>query len=226
MSMNYIKHIVGDTSMSFPTLHHPIEKICTQLPTSGTYIAQPYGKLCYAWFTDSCTLIDRHTKKQWKVPVVFDSCIAGTIVSGTYTDKKYFVIDNIFYYQEKEVSGSYLEKINLLKKILTMYIQPSFFFLPEFASKSSYKIRSIKIIQGDTTYQYVPPKRQTFQVKSTPKSDIYELYKDNVFHSIACINTYSCSQRMNQLFHTTDTFIEKTITMECVWNESFKKWSP
>jgi len=87
------------------------------------------------------------------------------------------------------------------------------------------KIHSIKIIQDDITYHY-SPKTQTFQIKSTPKSDIYEVYKDKKLQSIACIDTYSCSLAMNRLFHPTDIFVEKTLTMECKWNETFKKWTP
>ena len=88
--------------MSFPSLLHSIEKICHQLPEIGIYVAQPYGKLCYAWFTDMCTLIDRTTKKQWTLPIVFDSCLSGTIVSGTFLpDKQVFIIDNV--YQLKQI---------------------------------------------------------------------------------------------------------------------------
>ena len=212
--------------MSFPILLHSIEKICTQLPTSGIYVAQPYGKLCYAWFTDVCTLMDRTTKKQWTVPVVFDSCLSGTIVSDTFLpEKQVFLMDNVYHYKQEVLQCSYPEKINKMKQMLTMYIRPFFFFLPEFSTKASYKIHSIKIIQDDVTYHYTP-KTQMFQVKSTPKSDIYEVYKEKKFQSIACIDTYSCSLAMNQLFHPTDTFVEKTLTMECKWNETFKKWTP
>lgn len=212
--------------MSFPPLLHSIEKICHQLPTSGIYIAQPHGKLCYAWFTDVCTLIDRTTKKQWTVLVVFDPCLKNTIVSGVYLpDKHCFVMDNIYHEKGIVLQCSYPEKINRMKKIITMDIRAGFFFLPEFSTKASYKIHSIKIVQDGIVYHY-SPKINMFQIKSTPKSDIYEVYKDNKLHSIACIDTYSCSEAMNRLFHPTDTFIEKTVTMECTWNELCKKWTP
>lgn len=212
--------------MSFPPLLHSIEKICHQLPTSGIYVAQPHGKLCYAWFTDVCTLIDRTTKKQWTVPVTFDPCLANTIVSGVYLpDKHCFVMDNLYHYKGDVLQCSYPEKITYMKKMLTMDIRAGFFFLPEFSTKASYKIHSIKIVQDGIIYHYTP-KINMFQIKSTPKSDIYEVYKDNKFHSIACIDTYSCSEAMNRLFHPTDTFVEKTISMECTWNEMWKKWTP
>ena len=207
--------------MSFPPLLHSIEKICHQLPTSGIYIAQPYGKLCYAWFTDVCTIIDRTTKKQWTVPVSFDPCLSGTIVSGILDT--YFVIDNVYHYKNTVVQCRYEEKIKMMKQMLVMHIRAGFFFLPEFSTQATYKIHSIKIVQDDVIYHYTP---KTFQIKSTPKSDIYEVYKDNKFQSIACIDTYACSEKMNRLFHPTDTFVEKTITMECKWNETFKKWTP
>ncbi len=212
--------------MSLPILLHPIEKTIHIMPTlPGIYLAQPYGKLCYAWFTDSCTLIERSSKKQWTVPVKFDPCLSGTIVSGTFlSDKNCFVMDNLFHYKNDIVNCPYLEKINKLKQMLTMHIRTPFFFLPEFSTTSSYKMYSIKIIYDDITYQYIP-KKNMFQLKSTPKSDIYEIHKDKTI-SIACIDTYQCSAFMNKLFHPTDTFIEKTLTLECTWNEPFKKWTP
>jgi len=212
--------------MSFPPLLHSVEKICYQLPEIGIYVAQPYGKLCYAWFTDMCTFIDRTTKKQWTLPIVFDSCLSGTIVSGTFlSEKQVFIIDNVYHYKQVVLQCSYTEKINIMKQMLTMYIKPGVFFLPEFSTNASYKIHNLKIIQDDVTYHY-SKKTHSFQIKSTPKSDIYEVYKDKKFQCIACIDNYSCSQKMNQLFHPTDIFVEKTVTMECTWNETFKKWTP
>jgi len=212
--------------MSFPSLLHSIEKICNQLPNSGVYVAEPHGKPCYAWFTDVCTIIDRTTKKQWTVPVIFDPCLHGTIVSGVFIkDKHCFVMDNVYHYKQVVLQCSYSEKINKMKQMLTMYIKPSFFFLPEFSTKASYKVHTIKIVQDEITYHY-KPNTQIFQIKSTPKSDIYEVYKDNKLHSIACIDTYACSEAMNRLFHPTNTFVETTKTMECKWNDTFKKWTP
>ena len=210
--------------MSLPILLHPIEKTIYTMPTlPGIYLAQPYGTLCYAWFTDSCTLINRSSKKQWTVPVVFDPCLSGTIVSGTFlSDKNCFVMDNLFHYKNVIMNCPYLEKVNKLKQMLTMHIQTSFFFLPEYSTTCSYKIYSIKIIYDDITYQYI--QKNMFQIKSTPKSDIYEVHKDKV--TFACIDTYQCSEYMNKLFHPTDTFVEKTLTLECTWNETFKKWTP
>ena len=75
------KHSPWKEYMSFPPLLHSIEKKCNEL-LPGIYVAQPYGKLCYAWFTDVCTVIDRTTKKQWTIPIVFEPCLKGTIVSG------------------------------------------------------------------------------------------------------------------------------------------------
>ena len=206
--------------MSFPPLLHSIEKKCNEL-LPGIYVAQPYGKLCYAWFTDVCTIIDRTSKKQWTVSVTFEPCLQGTIVSGVYVDNC-FVMDNLYHYKGVALQCTYEEKRKIMKKMLAMEIRAGMFFLPEFSTKASYK-HSLKIIQEGITYHYTP---KTFQVKSTPKSDIYEVYKDGVFQSIACIDTLACSEAMNRLFHPTDTFVEKTITMECTWNETFKKWTP
>jgi len=206
--------------MSFPPLLHSIEKKCNEL-LPGIYVAQPYGKLCYAWFTDVCTIIDRTSKKQWTVSVTFEPCLQGTIVSGVYVDNC-FVMDNLYHYKGVALQCTYEEKRKIMKKMLAMEIRAGMFFLPEFSTKASYK-HSLKIIQEGITYHYTP---KTFQVKSTPKSDIYEVYKDGVFQSIACIDTLACSEAMNRLFHPTDTFVEKTMTMECTWNETFKKWTP
>ena len=65
---------------------------------------------------------------------------------------------------------------------------------------------------------------------STPKSDIYELYQHGTFHSIAHVDTYKCSLWLNTLFYgPEESEIEcnvKELSMECKWNETFKKWTP
>jgi hypothetical protein len=226
--------------MEFPKIIHPREKMVYKLPELNDciYLAHPYGKQCYAWFTGKvCYLVDRQTKKQFTIQVDFDS-LDGTILFGStfhLDGSKFFLIDNIFYHKGEKVECSYREKINLFHEILTCHIRnhtSSYLFMLPHISTSMieiepiYKVYCIKIIHESITYHYIQPSnKKIFTIKSTCKSDIYELY-DKEFHSIACIDTLQCSEFMNKLFHPTDTYVESEKKMECVWNETFKKWTP
>jgi hypothetical protein len=85
-----------------------------------------------------------------------------------------------------------------------------------------YKPYSVKVIHASANYHYLEQtKTAVFTVRSTPKSDIYELYTNNVLQSIAYIDTYKRSAFMNTLFETVPEH-----RMECIWHEPFKKWIP
>lgn len=194
------------------------DKIIYTLPSGpSTYFYQPFGKPCIASFSNQCVLIDR-TKRQTKISVSFDPCLKNTVVAGVFIpEKKCFVMDTVYQgisleYIAQHVNQHYSTILFLIGFKSTELVDPG------------YPYYSIKVIQ-DKSYQYIPPKN-IFLVKSTPKSDIYELYKNGQLHSIACIDTYSCSQYMNKLFHPTDNYQEKSLWLECTWNETFKKWTP
>lgn len=211
------------------------------------YIAHPYGKQCYAWFTQgTCYMVDIYSKipKEFKVNV---SDLDGTVVYGTLVfceNVQCFLMDDIYYHKHEPVNMPYLKKRELFVYLLSMNIRHydtnCFFVLPlmstEFTHfKPIYKMHSIKIIHSSGTFHYIEQDQpHHFHVRSTSKSDIYELYKGGVLQSIAHVDTYACSLMLNKLFRHVgniedsddETFVEKDILMECKWNESFKKWTP
>ena len=77
-----------------------------------------------------------------------------------------------------------------------------------------------------------------FFIKPTDICDIYELYKDNVFHSTAHVDSFQRSLFLNRLFKPVKTIdsIEDSdedtecilipVKVQCKWNETFKKWTP
>jgi len=225
--------------MDLPHVTHPHEKIVYKLPElkDCIYIAQPFGKQCYAWFTKSeCTFIDRTTKKKWVPKLSFDPTICDTLLSGTmvyYEGTKCFLFNDLFYYKGGQVNLPYIEKINMFVDIASCIHQKSCLFMLPCMSltytefEPVYKMYSVKIVHSSMTFHYMNQKKgNVFTVRSTPKSDIYELYENNKLHSIAYIDTYARSLFMNSIFHPTDLFTESDKKMECLWNESFKKWIP
>jgi hypothetical protein len=215
---------------------HPIEKIVYTIPnlTDCVYVAQPYGKQCYAWFTDKCIFIDRRSKRQTIVPVDFMPEMNGTVLSGTllyYESKECFLFDDLFYYKNEKVNCSYLQKCALFREILILHLKnhtsSCFFMFPLMSTtcvefEPVYKTYSLKIVHATGWFHYMNQKKtDVFTVKSTTKSDIYEVNNHST-SSIAYIDTYVRSSYMNQLFDIP----EKEIKMKCLWHEPFKKWIP
>lgn len=227
--------------MDIPNVTPQHEKIVYKLPelTDCVYVAQPFGKQCYAWFTKTeCIFIDQRTKKQWTVQVTFDPILCGTYLSGTtlfHEGTKCFLFNDFFYYKGVALSKSYLEKINIFVEMMS-HIQNKtsscFFMLPCMSMTYTefdpiYKMYSTKIVHPTMTLHFMNQKKTSvFKVRSTLKSDIYELYTNDILHSIAYIDTYDRSSYMNSLFHPSSTYEEKEYTMECLWHEPFKKWIP
>lgn len=221
--------------MDIPVVTHPIEKIIYKLPDSppSMYVAQPYGKLCYAWFTHNCTFVDRRSKHSWTVQMDFDPELSGTLLYGTvfhYESTCCFLLNDLFFYKGKKIEGSFADKINVFVELMTLYVRnhksSCFFMLPLMSTTMDltpvYKLYSIKLVYPTTTYHYIEQKKtEVFTVRATPKSDIYELYRGNT-QTIAYIDTYQRSMFMNTLFSS----LEIEYNMECLWHDLFKKWIP
>ena len=221
--------------MIFPAVVHSVEKTVYKMPllTDCVYVCHPYGKQHYLWFTDTCRLIDRRTKKETILPIQFDPCLAGTLLYGTivyYDSVRCFLFDDLFYYKGEQVVQSYAQKASRFVDILVQYLKPNktcVLMLPLLSTTPTsfdpvYKQYSLKIIHASGQYHYLAQsKPNVFTVRSTSKSDIYELYTNNVLHSIAYIDTYKRSAYMNELFEQV-----KEHRMECIWHEPFKKWIP
>ena len=189
---------------------------------NAIYIAQPVGKLACVWFTIE------HNK-----PVCF-------------------VIHNIFKYKNVPVDDCYSDKYKLMETVIEKYIfnekmtpKQCMFFMPVTSFRienieASYKIFCIKIMIDNKIINYVDQTMlKPFWIQSTDVRDIYEIYTlENVYHSIAHIDTHKRSVMLNKLFKkeiTIDSiedsddeelFESKRIKMYCKWNELMKKWIP
>ena len=230
---------------------------------NAIYIAQPVGKLACVWFTIEnnkpvCFIIDirdRQLHKKYILDTVFDPELIGTIIQGThlhYESQPCFVIHNIFKYKNVLVNDCYSDKYKLMETLIEKYIfnekmttKQCMFFMPVTSFRienieASYKIFCIKIMIDNKIINYVDqPMLKLFWVQSTDVRDIYEIYTlENVYHSIAHIDTYKRSVMLNKLFKkeiTIDSiedsddeelFEFKRIKMYCKWNELMKKWIP
>jgi hypothetical protein len=220
--------------MTIPPVIHPLEKTVYKMPTLDdcVYVSQPYGKQYYLWFTTECILVERRTKKETVLPIQFDPILKGTLIYGTvvyHESIRCFLFDDLFFDKGEQVVRSYLQKVDLFIDLI-LHIRPNqhcLLMLPLISSTYQgfdpiYKQYSVKVIHASANYHYLEQnKSNVFTVRSTPKSDIYELYTNNVLQSIAYIDTYKRSALMNTLFETVQEH-----RMECIWHEPFKKWIP
>lgn len=267
-----------DSYMEFPTIVRLREKVISELPTSGIFIAQPVGKQCYVWFTDQgCFFVDVY-QHAWKVEIAFDPALRGTVLLGTivhYEQVKTILVYDIYYKQGVLVSAPFLTRWNLIIELLLTYVRQHesqyYIMMPHMSLTSPhfeplYKMYSVKVVQEDAIYHKLEQDKKdgkdkekenkekeketkenkeketkekekeikenkekrkekpTFMVRSTPKSDIYMIFKHGEFDSYACINTLSTSEYMNSIFHKDS--LEKEFRMECDWSETYKKWIP
>jgi hypothetical protein len=218
--------------MEFPPFVRLHEKMVYKDPGPGVYIAQPFGKQCYVWFTDHCYMVDIQRKHKNIISIKFDPSLQGTLVLGTivyHEQKKYILIYDMFYYKNQEVTGDILHKWKLMTEMLYMHVYPSEYtlMLPLMSPTPTtftpdYQLYSIKVVTPTMVYHWMKQtKPNVYTVRSTSKSDIYTVHHNNEFLSYACIDTLKRSEMMNALFHT-----DMEHKMECKWNEKFKKWIP
>ena len=247
--------------MAFPSFEIPHENEVTtevHLP-NALYLAQPVGKLSFMWFTNpehpTCFLND--LTKLYEIPTAFDPILSkGTVLQGTYMhyeSQPCFVIHNLIYYKGEKIESDYFHKYKLMQELLANYIwnekvtkYQCMFFLPVITYRfqpmeTCYPIQCIKIIElyGTKIINYTDKSTPTiFFIKPTDICDIYELYKDNVFHSTAHVDSFQRSLFLNRLFKPVKTIdsIEDSdedtecilipVKVQCKWNETFKKWTP
>lgn len=222
--------------MELPPFVRLPEKMVYREPSEpGIYIAQPFGKQCYVWFTsEGSFMVDIHKKKKWPVSISFEPELINTVVLGTlvyHHNHKCILVYDMFYYKGQKVDAPFRTKWSLLQEMLYLYISPSVYTLmmplmSETPTKfhCEYPLYSTKIVTSTMVYHWMNPiKQNIYMIKPTSKSDIYMVHnRDEI--SYACIDTLQRSEMMNALFHSTPEY--KEYTMECEWNDKFKKWTP
>jgi hypothetical protein len=129
----------GFVKSRFPSIKLFYEKNTHKKVVSDYYLAIPYGKKYFAWFTyhkneNVCVLIEIKVEKDGKFnivstdirPVCFHNSLAhGTILYGTMIPKSnFFCAENIFMYKNERVSNkSNKERLRLLEKVFTNEIK-------------------------------------------------------------------------------------------------------
>jgi hypothetical protein len=119
----------------FPSLKLFYEKNTHKKVKTDYYVAIPYGKKYFAWFTfhnneNVCVLIEIKVEKEGGFslvssevrPVCFNNTLAlGTLLFGTLISKtKFFCVENIFMFKNQRVnSKSNKERLLLLEQIFT-----------------------------------------------------------------------------------------------------------
>jgi len=206
----------------FPKINVPYESIIHKELPDSLFIAQPFGRRCYLWFTyyqtrNVCFVVDDHSI--YPVPMSFHHTLSyGTVLYGTMTTRNKtscFVMDDVFLFKGHHLDGvDYNSKLDIFNTLLTECVCPNIYIqtqtvvmLPAMALKQSelkapykvYGVRTINLHGATKYYKYKSPNK-SFVVKPTLKSDTYELYEDGKFHSIAFIDTYKRSVMMNDLF--------------------------
>lgn len=94
--------------------------------SNSVYMAIPKGKKYYIWFTfqktyNVCVFMDANTQNYYYEKVPFSSLCLGTVLYGTFVEyKTQFVIENIFYYEGKNIDKNpYMKKIEILTQFFS-----------------------------------------------------------------------------------------------------------
>ena len=223
--MNQLNHLIND----FPKLNiQTFERIKTMYHNTNPNFFIPKGPKYFSWFTylenrPICIFLHYENNEIQTIHhyyVAFKDILSlGTILYGTMIDKK-FICENIYYYQGNQVILEYLEKIKLMKEVLSHincseYLGSISFFLPKMskgrsileASNLPYMVHGILTLNSYPKYYTLTQNLCYFNVKKRAESeDVYELYGLNdkneaIFHSTALINDFKTSHFMKKLFY-------------------------
>ena len=211
----------------------------------GVYVALPFGKRVYVWFTcckakNICFVVDGVAI--YPVHAAFESRLAlGTILTGVLSHRL-FIADGLHYEAGIQVFDPDRVKLAAVLKTLDcpVYVGTQMKFemvvrgLTPFFD-TPYKTQRVK--NGSLTLE---EKYATFTVTALPTSDLYEL-RDGAVVGLACIDTYDRSVFMNGLFrHMPENLdldageesdeepyeLGMPLRMECRWHAKHKQWVP
>lgn len=130
MNIEYINNNFPDIELSYDKITHK------KVP--NLYLAIPYGKKYYLWFTvfnneDVCYLLEYNTKNKninnfKKITAFYNKELCyGTILYGTtvnYNNQTYFTCENIMYFKGKNISTyKFKYKLQIFDEIFENYIK-------------------------------------------------------------------------------------------------------
>lgn len=122
----------------FPPIKLSYDKIIHKKVSTDLYMAIPYGKKYFAWFTyyknqNVCFLMEIYSKnnKINKIEII-SSCYTNKLAYGTILygcivqneEQRFFVTEDVLYYKGKSIHYSNrLEKFEILEKIFSKHIK-------------------------------------------------------------------------------------------------------
>ena len=223
----------------FPAIALPPEIKVAEPKEGGVYVALPYGKRVFAWFTyckskNICFIVDGGMI--YPVHAAFPSRFAfGTILSGIFS-QRVFTADMVW---EAGAPSTDLDRV-VRELQCPVYLPTQIKFqravqalVPFF--DTPYKIQCVKCIHGKSISVY-EEKYAVFQVSALPTSDMYELKGQ-----FALVDSYKRSVMLNSLFRNIsenrdldmgeesdeDTpTLGPPLRMECRWHYKHKQWVP
>lgn len=240
----------------------------TQLIKSDYYFTILYGKKIFLNFTydkgHCIKLISKDKSFQKTISLCYDKSLFGTNLYGTIINNKYFIIEDICYYNHLKFIKSNLEKLKLCKYIFNHYkllpnhslkivmplIDTDYNKLVTKINNLPFKIYSIVCCKFKETDYYIlnynKLNNKLFTIKASKKSDIYNVYDNNILKGYLTIPNYKTSVYMNNLFRdipenrnldyiqeSDDEFedeikdivdLEKSYKGECKFNKKFNTW--
>lgn len=226
----------------FPFCEPSYSTFVNKKVSADFHMAIPMGKKYLAWFTHYnndfvCIFVEVEDKNgafALKSASIRHCCFAkeltygnGTLLYGTINSNKFFCIEDIFYYKNKECAN-YLpkKKLKLLQKMfesnnelkmvdlfpnnivfMLCLMNESFRLLIEDVKNLDIKTYAIKSMFFDSKknykMKYVPQQINSaiFEVGAELATDTYSLYgANNIFVGLAYIPNYKVSVLMNSLF--------------------------
>ena len=142
--MNYPRIMIHQAvKKRFPKIKLFYEKNTHKKVQSDYYVAVPYGKKYFAWFTygqqeNICILIEVRVERDGNFsvvstqvrPVAFHNDLAmNTILFGSMLPKtNYFCVENVFYYKNEKMTGkTNEERLNVLENIFSKELRQDSF---------------------------------------------------------------------------------------------------
>lgn len=179
---------------NFPNIKLFYEKNNHKKVTSDFYLAIPYGKKYFAWFTyddkeNVCIFIEIKVGRDGTFtivstdikPVCFNNSLAlNTLLYGTMISKtNYFCVENIFYYKNEKVSTkSNKERLQILEKIFSSEIRQETFLCNEIIFGLPLISNSYKWIMKES--QSLPYNIYSIQCKNFNNNNIFKLLYKNL----------------------------------------------
>ena len=208
----------------FPNIKLSYENmIYKKVYNTDAFIAIPEGKKCFAWFTiyddnNVCFIMELSENKQINSIKIASTCFSselsyGTILYGTifnHLSSKFFSIEDIFYYKDKDVSrNTWYDKFCLFKEILKKDLK-------QVAYNSSFLIFGLPVICNNfadfkNALENIKYKIDSIQFRLLNRcnNSLFMLYKDFIKEKIVDKNIHTNKNQINNNNINNNNFNDK-----------------